>query len=78
MDIPVDAHGFVLSRATYLPGGSHTAVHDVTAVEFFSICEERPASSCGASHAASSRRLRYRRAPAALVAAPGQGKPAII
>ena len=26
MDIPVDAHGFVLSRATYLPGGSHTAV----------------------------------------------------
>ena len=44
----------------HLPGGSHTAVHDVTADEFFSICEERPASSCGASHAASSR-VRYRR-----------------
>ena len=30
----------MLSRATHLPGGSHTAVHDVTADEFFSICEE--------------------------------------
>ena len=39
-DIPVDAHGFVLSRTTHLPGGLHTAVHDVTADEFFSIFEE--------------------------------------
>jgi len=39
-DIPVDAHGHELARATHLPGGSHTVVHDVTADELFSICEE--------------------------------------
>ena len=79
MDIPVDAHGFVLSRATHLPGGSHTAY------------TRRCTTSRQTSSSRSARRGRPRAAaratrhlrasalpPAALVAAPGQGKPAII
>ena len=73
-DIPVDAHGFVLSRATHLPGGSHTAVHDVTADEFFSICEEAGLELRREPRDIFARAL----PPAALVAAPGQGRPAII
>ena len=73
-DIPVDAHGFVLSRTTHLPGGLHTAVHDVTADEFFSIFEEACLELRREPRGIFARAL----PPAAMVAAHGQGKPAII
>ena len=73
-DIPVDAHGHELARATHLPGGSHTVVHDVTADELFSICEE-----AGVEVRREPRDIFSRGLPAAaLIAAPGQGRPAII
>ena len=73
-DIPVDAHGHELARATHLPGGSHTVVHDVTGDELFSICEEAGVEVRREPRDIFSRGL----PPAALIAAPGQGRPAII
>ena len=64
----------MLSRATHLPGGSHTTVHDVTADELFAICEEAGLELRREPSGIFARAL----PPAALVAAPGQGKPAII
>ena len=52
----------------------YTAVHDVTADEFFSICEEAGLELRREPRDIFARAL----PPAALVAAPGQGRPAII
>ena len=51
----------------------YTAVHDVTADEFFSICEEAGLELRREPRDIFARAL----PPAALVAAPGQGRPAI-
>ena len=71
---PVDVHGFAVSRSTCLPGGSHTACHDTIAAELFDICDE-----AGLGTRREPRDIFSRVLPtAALVAAPGQGRPAIV
>ena len=73
-DLQVDAFGVTISRATHLPGGSYTAAHDAIADTLFAICEE-----AGLETRREARDIFSRALPvAALVAAPGQGRPAII